>query len=146
MEAFTAEDLSKIGGIATVSLLHSFIPTHWLPFSIVGRAQKWTLSRTLFVSEFTIIFPFLSLIVMFFLGQRMRPFLHSIGSGKLILILDFIMKSGRLLVFFFFALCLAYRKIEERIRIYKAYKICTVVVFVLAVWKFVFFFSWILPW
>ncbi|WMV56208.1 hypothetical protein MTR67_049593 [Solanum verrucosum] len=47
---FTAEDLSTIGGIATVSLLHSFIPTHWLPFSIVGRAQKWTLSRTLLVS------------------------------------------------------------------------------------------------
>ncbi|VFQ71376.1 unnamed protein product [Cuscuta campestris] len=47
---FTAEDLSTIGGIATVSLLHSFIPTHWLPFSIVGRAQKWTLSRTLIVT------------------------------------------------------------------------------------------------
>ncbi|KAM7522684.1 hypothetical protein LguiA_012586 [Lonicera macranthoides] len=46
---FSAEDLSTIGGIATVSLLHSFIPTHWLPFSIVGRAQKWTLSRTLLV-------------------------------------------------------------------------------------------------
>ena len=52
MENFGAEDLSTIGGIATVSLLHSFIPTHWLPFSIVGRAQKWTLSRTLFVSTF----------------------------------------------------------------------------------------------
>ncbi|MBA0774534.1 hypothetical protein Gotri_009736 [Gossypium trilobum] len=49
MESFGAEDLSTIGGIATVSLLHSFIPTHWLPFSIVGRAQNWTLSRTLFV-------------------------------------------------------------------------------------------------
>ncbi|KOM46716.1 hypothetical protein LR48_Vigan07g042000 [Vigna angularis] len=47
MGGFTAEDLSTIGGIATVSLLHSFIPTHWLPFSIVGRAQKWTLSTTL---------------------------------------------------------------------------------------------------
>ncbi|KAL6196043.1 hypothetical protein ACLB2K_031660 [Fragaria x ananassa] len=52
MENFGAEDLSTIGGIATVSLLHSFIPTHWLPFSIVGRAQKWTLSRTLFVTAF----------------------------------------------------------------------------------------------
>ena len=50
--SFSAEDLSTIGGIATVSLLHSFIPTHWLPFSIVGRAQKWTLSRTILVSEF----------------------------------------------------------------------------------------------
>ncbi|XVF05639.1 hypothetical protein REPUB_Repub05bG0189900 [Reevesia pubescens] len=52
MEGFSAEDLSTIGGIATVSLLHSFIPTHWLPFSIVGRAQKWTLSRTLLVTAF----------------------------------------------------------------------------------------------
>ncbi|KAK6936275.1 hypothetical protein RJ641_033305 [Dillenia turbinata] len=49
---FNAEDLSTIGGIATVSILHSFIPTHWLPFSIVGRVQKWTLSRTLFVTAF----------------------------------------------------------------------------------------------
>ena len=53
MEDLSAADLSTIGGIATVSLLHSFIPTHWLPFSIVGRAQKWTLSRTLLVSEFS---------------------------------------------------------------------------------------------
>lgn len=55
MEGFTAEDLSTIGGIATVSLLHSFIPTHWLPFSVVGRVQKWTLSRTLLVSMFSAI-------------------------------------------------------------------------------------------
>ncbi|KAJ3684593.1 hypothetical protein LUZ61_013757 [Rhynchospora tenuis] len=52
MEGISAEELSTIGGIATVSLLHSFIPTHWLPFSIVGRAQKWTLSRTLLVTAF----------------------------------------------------------------------------------------------
>ncbi|KAG6590249.1 60S ribosomal protein L30, partial [Cucurbita argyrosperma subsp. sororia] len=52
MEGFTGEDLSTIGGIATVSLLHSFIPTHWLPFSVVGRVQKWTLSRTLLVTAF----------------------------------------------------------------------------------------------
>lgn len=52
----SAGDLSTIGGIATVSLLHSFIPTHWLPFSIVGRAQKWTLSRTLLVSTSFFIF------------------------------------------------------------------------------------------
>ncbi|KAH7283951.1 hypothetical protein KP509_34G032100 [Ceratopteris richardii] len=48
----TAEDLSTIGGIATVSLLHSFIPTHWLPYSVVGRAQKWSLSQTLLVTAF----------------------------------------------------------------------------------------------
>eukprot|EP00250_Pteridium_aquilinum_P034149 c7142_g1_i1 orf=450-1148(-) len=48
----SAEELSTIGGIATVSLLHSFIPTHWLPFSVVGRAQKWSLSQTLLVTAF----------------------------------------------------------------------------------------------
>nr|XP_019701721.1 uncharacterized protein LOC109504753 [Elaeis guineensis] len=52
MEGFNPKDFSTIGGIATISLLHSFIPTHWLPFSIVGRAQKWTLSRTLLVTAF----------------------------------------------------------------------------------------------
>ncbi|MBA0560513.1 hypothetical protein Golob_017403 [Gossypium lobatum] len=40
MESFSAKDLSTIAGIATVSLLNSFIPTRWLPFSIVKRAQK----------------------------------------------------------------------------------------------------------
>ena len=39
-DGFTAEDLSKIEGIATISLLYSFIPTQWLPFSIVGRAKN----------------------------------------------------------------------------------------------------------
>ncbi|KAF9621026.1 hypothetical protein IFM89_015848 [Coptis chinensis] len=52
MESFSAKDVSTIGGIATVSLLHYFIPTHWLPFSIVGRAKKWTLSRTFLVTAF----------------------------------------------------------------------------------------------
>ncbi|KAJ8766826.1 hypothetical protein K2173_008380 [Erythroxylum novogranatense] len=50
MDGFSTEALSTIGGIATVSVLHSFIPTHWLPFSVVGRAQNWTLSRTLIVT------------------------------------------------------------------------------------------------
>ena len=47
-----AKEVSTIGGIATVSVLHSFIPTHWLPFSMVGRAQKWTIYQTLLVTAF----------------------------------------------------------------------------------------------
>ena len=46
-----AKEVGTIGGIATVSVLHSFIPTHWLPFSVVGRAQKWSISQTLLVSK-----------------------------------------------------------------------------------------------
>jgi hypothetical protein len=56
-----AKEVSTIGGIATVSVLHSFIPTHWLPFSIVGRAQKWSIWQTLLVSKCSpapLLFPF----------------------------------------------------------------------------------------
>ena len=49
--ALTAEELVDMGGMATVALLHALMPTHWLPFSIVGQAQKWTLSKTLVVSK-----------------------------------------------------------------------------------------------
>jgi len=33
----------------TVSILHASIPTHWLPFVLAGRAQKWSYKRTLSV-------------------------------------------------------------------------------------------------
>ena len=39
------------GGIATVSLIHSLIPTHWLPFSVVARLHKWSIYQTLSISE-----------------------------------------------------------------------------------------------
>ncbi|KAG6549025.1 hypothetical protein Mapa_009468 [Marchantia paleacea] len=50
MAGSSIDEVTTIGGIATVSVLHSFIPTHWLPFSIVGRAQKWSITRTLIVT------------------------------------------------------------------------------------------------
>lgn len=34
----------------TVAFLHAAIPTHWLPFVLVGRAQHWSLARTLAVT------------------------------------------------------------------------------------------------
>jgi len=33
-----------------VAFLHAALPTHWLPFVLVGRAQKWTTGRTLGVT------------------------------------------------------------------------------------------------
>jgi nickel/cobalt transporter (NicO) family protein len=33
----------------TVSLLHAALPTHWLPFVLAGRAQKWSAQKTLSV-------------------------------------------------------------------------------------------------
>ena len=33
-----------------VAFLHAALPTHWLPFVLVGRAQKWSTERTLGVT------------------------------------------------------------------------------------------------
>mmetsp|Transcript_19363 Transcript_19363/g.32545 ORF Transcript_19363/g.32545 Transcript_19363/m.32545 type:complete len:229 (+) Transcript_19363:428-1114(+) len=44
------EHLSTFFGMSTVSVLHSLLPTHWLPFSVVGRAHGWTLGKTLLIT------------------------------------------------------------------------------------------------
>ncbi len=33
----------------SVSFLHAILPNHWLPFVLAGRAQKWSISKTLSV-------------------------------------------------------------------------------------------------
>lgn len=35
-----------LGGLVT-AFLHAALPTHWLPFVLVGRAQRWSLATTL---------------------------------------------------------------------------------------------------
>lgn len=35
-----------VGGFVT-AFLHAALPTHWLPFVLVGRAQRWSLATTL---------------------------------------------------------------------------------------------------
>eukprot|EP00976_Prorocentrum_cordatum_P036569 744102-Prorocentrum_minimum.AAC.1 len=44
------EHLYTFFGMSTVSVLHSLLPTHWLPFSVVGRAHGWTLGKTLLIT------------------------------------------------------------------------------------------------
>jgi hypothetical protein len=39
--------LSLLGGGFAAAFLHAALPTHWLPFVLVGRAQRWTLARVL---------------------------------------------------------------------------------------------------
>lgn len=38
---------SLLGAGFAAAFLHAALPTHWLPFVLVGRAQRWTLRRTL---------------------------------------------------------------------------------------------------
>ena len=39
--------LSLLGGGFVAAFLHAALPTHWLPFVLVGRAQGWGRTRTL---------------------------------------------------------------------------------------------------
>ena len=39
--------LSLLGGGFVAAFLHAALPTHWLPFVLVGRAQRWSLPKTL---------------------------------------------------------------------------------------------------
>ena len=39
--------LSLLGGGFVAAFLHAALPTHWLPFVLVGRAQRWSAPRTL---------------------------------------------------------------------------------------------------
>lgn len=39
--------LSLLGGGFAAAFLHAILPTHWLPFVLVGRAQGWGMTRTL---------------------------------------------------------------------------------------------------
>lgn len=38
---------SLLGGGFATAFLHAALPTHWLPFVLVGRAQRWSLGRVL---------------------------------------------------------------------------------------------------
>ena len=39
--------LSLLGTGFATAFLHAALPTHWLPFVLVGRAQRWSLPRLL---------------------------------------------------------------------------------------------------
>lgn len=38
---------SLLGGGFVAAFLHAALPTHWLPFVLVGRAQRWRMGQTL---------------------------------------------------------------------------------------------------
>ena len=42
--------LSLLGGGFVAAFLHAALPTHWLPFVIVGRGQGWGAGKTLTIA------------------------------------------------------------------------------------------------
>lgn len=41
---------SYIITIFSIAILHAILPTHWLPFVLLGRGQKWDLKQTTMVA------------------------------------------------------------------------------------------------
>lgn len=39
--------LSLLGAGFATAFLHAALPTHWLPFALVGRAQRWTVGQVM---------------------------------------------------------------------------------------------------
>ena len=44
-------DIPTLVTLIPIAILHSIIPSHWLCFSLVGKAQGWSLQRTLLVAS-----------------------------------------------------------------------------------------------
>lgn len=44
------ETIGLTVGALLISLVHAFLPTHWLPFVLVGRARKWSRGRIMAVA------------------------------------------------------------------------------------------------
>lgn len=44
------ETIGLTVGALLISMAHAFLPTHWLPFVLVGRARKWTRGRIMTVA------------------------------------------------------------------------------------------------
>ena len=64
-----SEILIIAGTAATLGLVHTVLgPDHYLPFIVIGRARKWSLSKTLLISFFCGLGHVLSSVVLGFVG------------------------------------------------------------------------------
>lgn len=90
----TPQLVSLLAGAAVASVLHSAIPTHWLPFLLLGRVRKWGLARILQVTALAgichIVVTILLGLGLAFVGSRSIPWvggtesLSRIAAGLLV--------------------------------------------------------------
>lgn len=76
----------------SVAFLHAAIPTHWLPFVLTGRVQKWSRAKTLLVTAFcgsghviiTALLGFLVVWLGYVLSDRVGAWFPRIAGGALL--------------------------------------------------------------
>ncbi|MDO8539670.1 MAG: hypothetical protein Q7S40_04455 [Opitutaceae bacterium] len=77
----------------TIAFLHAAIPTHWLPFVLAGRVQKWSRGRTLLVTAvcgsghvlFTAALGFIVAWLGFAISDQVGAWFPRIAGGTLLL-------------------------------------------------------------
>jgi len=75
------EMLVIAGTAATLGLVHTVLgPDHYLPFIVISRARRWSLSKTLFVSFFCGLGHVLSSVVLGFIGIALGIAVFSLES------------------------------------------------------------------
>jgi len=43
--------IGLIGATFFIALTHAVMPNHWMPFVLIGRGQKWSLTKTIFITS-----------------------------------------------------------------------------------------------
>lgn len=42
--------IGLIGATFFIALTHAIMPNHWMPFALIGKGQKWSLMKTIFIT------------------------------------------------------------------------------------------------
>lgn len=42
--------IGLIGATFFIALTHAIMPNHWMPFALIGKGQKWSLTKTIFIT------------------------------------------------------------------------------------------------
>lgn len=76
--------ISLIAATFFIALTHAIMPTHWMPFALIGRGQKWSLTKTVFVTAaaglgHSLITSILGSIIAL-LGSRMVKYVETIAE------------------------------------------------------------------
>ncbi|MDN3514020.1 MAG: hypothetical protein NG747_06440 [Candidatus Brocadia sp.] len=45
--------VNLIGATFFIALTHAIMPNHWMPFALIGKGQKWSLTKTILITAVT---------------------------------------------------------------------------------------------
>ncbi|KKO18545.1 MAG: hypothetical protein DCC43_09220 [Candidatus Brocadia sp.] len=96
--------ISLIGATFLIALTHAIMPNHWMPFALIGKGQKWSLTKTVFITTIaglghsiaTTILGFIIAILGFHITKYAETFAEPLAGGILIVLGIIYVVVGRL--------------------------------------------------